>query len=285
MPSVEWVEGNSAGPHRAPVTKLVLHTTEGGSIEGACAAYQNSNSWPHLTVDPDADRICRHLPFDVSARSLKNLPGGIETNTAGVIQVEVVGFAAQPWLVDWEWVGRNVVGPVCREVGIPVQSSVTWVAYPDSYGRFAAQRLGFNEWLMYMGVLGHQHVPENDHGDPGAIPIEIVLDAAQPPPPPRERNRKTMDLCHKPDSTRVDMVVVGVDNAVWHYYAENADAFRSAPGQSLGGWASEASCAWSGEVFIVTAHGKNDRIWSKTWSPGTGWSGWDESPAGDLVAG
>jgi hypothetical protein len=27
-------------------------------------------------------------------------------------------------------------------------------------------------------VLGHQHVPENEHGDPGAIPIEFLLDAA-----------------------------------------------------------------------------------------------------------
>lgn len=177
----EWTPGNSAGPHLAPVTKLVLHTTEGSSLEGACAAYKSSNSWPHMTVDARPGvpyRICGHLGFDVAGRALKNLSGGVETNTAGVIQVEVVGSATSPGGIDWEWIGREVVGPVATETGIPLTSTVTWVAYPASYGKTAPQRLSPSQWTKYKGILGHQHVPENDHGDPGAIPIQTILDSA-----------------------------------------------------------------------------------------------------------
>ena len=187
MASIETIPGNSAGPHKAPVTKFLLHTTEGTSVEGAVAAYRANNSWPHLTVDARkgrGQRICYHLSYDVAARSLRNLSGGVETNTAGVIQIECVGTATDPNGIDWAWIGANIVGPICRELGIPIVSSVEWVAYPASYGQNARQRLSGSAWLAYQGVLGHEHCPENDHGDPGAIPIQALLNAAAPPPVP-----------------------------------------------------------------------------------------------------
>jgi hypothetical protein len=177
----EWVQGNSAGPHEAPVEMLLLHTTEGESIKGACSAYRLNNSWPHLTIDcmfgHDYTR-CGHLDLEVAARSLRNLAGGVETNREGVIQIEVVGFAAHPEDIDWWWLGVNVVGPLCREMGIPISSSVPWVAYPASYGLTAPQRLSGAAWTFYRGILGHQHAPENLHGDPGRIPIAALLEAA-----------------------------------------------------------------------------------------------------------
>jgi hypothetical protein len=179
MTTYEWAQGNSAGPHKAPVTKFLLHTTEGSSIEGAIAAYMANNSWPHRTLDSKSKRSCGHLGFDVAARSLKNLSGGVETNTLGVIQYEIVGQAAHPENINWEWVGAEI-GPVCRQLGIPIQSSVQWVRYPDSYGQSAPQRLSPSAWTGYAGILGHQHAPENDHGDPGAIPIDTILAAANP---------------------------------------------------------------------------------------------------------
>jgi hypothetical protein len=191
------MQGNSAGPHQAPVSKLLLHTTEGGTIEGACAAYDVNNSWPHLTVDATPGRpyrVCGHLGYDVAARSLKNVSGGVETNTAGVIQIEIVGFATRPSEVDWVWIGRNLVGPIARECGIPLQSSVAWVAYPASYGGKAPQRLHGQDWLAYRGVLGHQHVPENEHGDPGLIPIELLLDAAAATIPEEDMPLSDTDL-------------------------------------------------------------------------------------------
>jgi len=177
-----WVQGNSAGPYSSPVDKFLIHTTEGSSIAGAVAAYRANNSWPHLTVDARVGRaptITGHLDLDVAARSLRNMAGGVQTNTDGVIQIEVVGNAANPAGIDWAWIGEHVVGPICRTMGIPLHSTVRWVPYPQSYGINAAQRLSPAAWTSFQGVLGHQHAPENDHGDPGAIPIVTVLDAAK----------------------------------------------------------------------------------------------------------
>jgi hypothetical protein len=52
------------------------------------------------------------------------------------------------------------------------------VAYPASYGD-APQRLSPAAWDAYSGVLGHQHAPDNSHGDPGAIDINRILSAAR----------------------------------------------------------------------------------------------------------
>jgi len=175
------VPGNSAGPYTSPVDKLLLHTTEGGSVEGAIAAYQANNSWPHFTVDfryGRPPRVVGHLDYRTqAARSLRNLAGGVQTNTDGVVQIEVVGSAVRPDEIDWAAVGSTVVAPICAELGIPVVSSVTWLPYPASYGN-TAFRLSPVAWTAYKGVLGHQHAPENAHGDPGAIPIGVLLAAA-----------------------------------------------------------------------------------------------------------
>lgn len=179
-PHDEWVSGNSAGPYTSPVDKFLIHTTEGGSIESAVAAYRGSNSWPHLTVEcrfGKRYRRCGHLDMNTAARSLKNMSGGVETNTDGVIQVEVVGYATQPELIDWEWFALNVIEPICQPLMIPCISPVDWPPYPDSYGKTAAQRLSPAQWTDYKGILGHMHAAENDHGDPGAIPIDLILSA------------------------------------------------------------------------------------------------------------
>lgn len=188
-----WISGNSAGPHLFKPGKLLLHTTEGSSIEGAIAAYRAANSWPHTTVDymfGHPYRICRHLDYDLSGRALRNEAGGVQTNTAGVIQIEVVGAASRPHEIDWVTFAREVVGPLCRAHTIPVVSTLPWVPYPASYGKGAAQRLGGEAWLAYRGILGHQHAPENSHGDPGAIPIADVLRAATLQPPTVRKDDK-----------------------------------------------------------------------------------------------
>jgi hypothetical protein len=33
-------------------------------------------------------------------------------------------------------------------------------------------------WVAFRGHAGHQHVPENDHGDPGSLPMAAILAAA-----------------------------------------------------------------------------------------------------------
>lgn len=218
-PSDRWVQGNSAGPHVAPVDKLLIHDTEGDSIEGAIGSYRTHNSWPHMTVECRYGRRYErvgHLDLDVAARALKNLPGGVQTNTDGVIQIEVVGFVNKINTdVDWAWFGANVVGPICRTMGIPLVSTVAWVPYPQSYGSKAAQRLSFAEWSAYRGVLGHQHCPENEHGDPGAIPIGTVLSAAGAQPAPIPPGGDIVDYALVKASSQPSVYLTNGEDRLW----------------------------------------------------------------------
>lgn len=190
--------GNSAGSMNGDGSrKLGLHSTEGTSISGAVGSYTENNSWPHLTVDARRRVFEQHVSLDLAARSFRNLPGGAdETNRDGnyMIQVELMGFAEHPETIgapeDLDWLGRVVLGPAMRLAGVPIISTVSWLSYPASYGA-SPVRLSVDAWDAYSGVLGHQHVPDNVHGDPGAIDINRILNAARgvlPPPPPEEED-------------------------------------------------------------------------------------------------
>lgn len=170
--------GNSSGTWSDEPDKGTFHTTEGGSIEGAIAAYVKNNSWPHKTVDYRAGRrrICTHLPVTVPARSLRNNPGGIQTNRDGTLQWELVGNAAsildQYQEQDWLDLGADVIGPDCRAAGVPLTCTLTFHPYPPDDGH----RLGREPWRLrgedcdnYQGLMGHQHWDENSHGDPGDL--------------------------------------------------------------------------------------------------------------------
>lgn len=178
--------GNSAGSMNGDGSrKLGLHSTEGSTIEGAVAAYRANNSWPHLTVDAPRRRVEQHVPLDVAARSFRNLPGGADaTNRDGnyMIQIELVGTATRPASIgspdDLDWLGETVIGPACRLTGVPLVCTVDFMAYPASYG-VTRVRLSPAKWDAYSGLLGHMHVPDNVHGDPGAIDIGRILAAAR----------------------------------------------------------------------------------------------------------
>lgn len=184
--NAEQIIGNSAGTMNGDGSrKLLLHSTEGTTVESAVAAYEAHNSWPHLTVDCPRRRIVQHLDLTVAARSLRNTPGGAdETNRDGtvLVQIELVGTAVHPTTLgspeDLAWFAHEVVRPVCAQLHIPIATSVTWASYPASYGAGAAQRLSVAAWDAYDGILGHMHAPDNTHGDPGSIDIAWVIRAA-----------------------------------------------------------------------------------------------------------
>lgn len=171
---------------------IVLHTTEGR----AWPTYQGGAVAPHLTgcADVAGQRIewRQHFPLDVSARALENDRGGVETNTQGAIQVELVGTCDPRTAAKWEAAGYpHVYWPnapkwalaslaatlraVAGAYGVPLVSPVIWAPYPASYGDGAPQRLSGPAWVKFRGVCGHQHVPENAHGDPGALPMVRIL--------------------------------------------------------------------------------------------------------------
>lgn len=152
-------------------TKIVLHTVEGsGRYSYDPSSYYGNPYWPHATIDPDG--IHQHLPIDVSAFALYNAAGGAETNRADAIQCEVLWYAGRidelpddimGHLADWvRW--------VAEQTGTPLNFAE--FRGDGSYGEDAPQRFGAQEWLNFSGICGHQHVPENDHWDPGAFPVE-----------------------------------------------------------------------------------------------------------------
>lgn len=183
-----WLDGfeqipatSAGGSFNGSPWRCVLHTTEGGTVDGALAAFRNTGSWPHFTVDPATGRRCQHYPLDVSARALVHPVQG-ETNRANAIQIEIVGYAtdAPTWSADHlRWLATEVLAPI-RAVCPFALSAPAFVRYPDSYGTGAAQRFSWTDWAAFSGLCGHEHVPGNDHGDPGGLDINSILTAITP---------------------------------------------------------------------------------------------------------
>lgn len=183
----ERVDGNDSGPFADAPFRLVLHTTEGGSVDGAIGAFRTNNSWPHFTVDVVKRRKVQHLRLDRGGRALMNLPGGVETNRERAVQIELVGYAAhtQDWTdADLEWLALDVFEPIMAATGIGTDHPVFVGADQSPASAHAKQRMSFEQWQTFAGICGHQHVPENDHWDPGRFPIDRALSFLGDPPAP-----------------------------------------------------------------------------------------------------
>lgn len=185
----------------------VVHTTEGMSL----TTYDGGAVAPNVTGLPDlkAEKIrwYQHFDVDESARALENKLGGVETNTANVFQIELVGTCdanhAKTWgskragvdYIYWpdapDWALAEVAWLV-RWLhdyhGVPLTCVSNWLAYgtdsrrpgvtPASYGANPA-RMSMAAWRQFTGWCGHQHVPENVHGDPGNMPFARVIALAK----------------------------------------------------------------------------------------------------------
>lgn len=186
---------------------LVIHTTETTGWPG----YEGGATAPNYTGlpplgEPNHDGFRKgayraHFPDEKSARALKNLPGGVETNTLNAIQLELIGSCdpknASRWgrtsrsnlagkqYVYWPeasprqllWVAR-FVADLHRRHGLALKAPRKFLPYPASYGANGV-RLTNSQWMNTVGVIGHQHVPENSHGDPGNLNVEEILRLAR----------------------------------------------------------------------------------------------------------
>lgn len=166
---------------------LVLHTSESdaGSAQATARYLRSKGFESHTVFDPSNNEHIRLLPWSTPAKSLRNLPGGVETNNRGdVFQVEVVGRAADVPGYSSAWFANLAlyVQRICGETGVPIVFPRPFVAYPASFGLHAAQRMSNDEWLAFAGVCGHQHVPESDHGDPGDMTrlVELLANPLRP---------------------------------------------------------------------------------------------------------
>lgn len=189
MAGPQWLDGaermpssHDGGSMLGGPPRWVWHTYEAGygltAHNGARGLVAAGNE-VHFVFHPQSGDIVQLLPAGVAARGLRNATGGVQTNRMGAVclQVEVVARAARPWTGDLTDAGRaglaRLVG-FARAHGIPdVWPAGSPPRYPPGDGNRSA-----SIWATRGGHYGHSQVPENDHGDPGAIDPRVLFAAA-----------------------------------------------------------------------------------------------------------
>ncbi|MBQ1373368.1 N-acetylmuramoyl-L-alanine amidase, partial [Candidatus Saccharibacteria bacterium] len=171
-------DANKMNDLKEPVNPMGSYTTEGGkpnkillhSTEGTTngfAAYFDNKYPAHFVIDPRERKVSQE--FSIYQPSLAI----VGHDKSGPIQIEIVGFSTPRSEgysqeadlnnfsnEDWDYLAK-ILKAISEETGIPLTSSVSWTE--------GTERLGDQEFIDYKGVLGHMHVPGNDHTDPGDI--------------------------------------------------------------------------------------------------------------------
>lgn len=207
-----WYQDNYGGDPME-VNVVCLHTTEGTTLP----SYRGGADAPNLTAVPDLGgkrlRWYQHFDIETSSRALQNLRGGVETNTLNVVQVELTGtcdlsthrkwankgYAHVYWPEAPEWALRDLARFLAwmhTTHGVPLAGPSKWPPYPKSYANGGGQRMTFSQWEAFKGVCGHMHVPENSHGDPGALDFPTLIKDA------RELAGSTQPAPSKPATTK-----------------------------------------------------------------------------------
>lgn len=166
------VRGRAYQYHHNP--KGCLHTTEGGSIDGAIAAY--SPYPPHLVYDWRTRQRVQHVPLTLASYSAKD-----GNDDDYMIQVELVGFArdTRGWSDEaLQRIAEDVARPLEQHFDIPRRA--IWHGFKDERdgvkpylsSTTSPIRITSAQLRDFSGWLGHQHLPAPDtHWDPGAFPI------------------------------------------------------------------------------------------------------------------
>ena len=168
----------SGGSYTTDTRRGVLHTTEGTRLP----AY---TSPPHFTVGRDgsggAVQLWQHYPVSVAAKALRHPSGTPETNRHGAIQIEIIASAVNtPNLPTTDADLFQAIGMWMRWA--EATAGVARLANHAFNGEASVVRLDDAAWASSAGWVGHQHVPNNDHWDPGQIDIATLLTIGVPTP-------------------------------------------------------------------------------------------------------
>lgn len=181
-----------AGRQTVDPRVIVLHSTETTTWPG----YNRGAAAPHFTIDLRTGAARQHVPLNWGSRCLAVSSDGVTdrtVNVSGVIQIEILGAVTPGYpekhghydlvktfpkdVAAQRYLGRllRAITDACPTIPLQKSSYGRWVTYPQSYGVRASQRLTSAEFRDARGILGHQHAPANNHGDPGAL---VGLDEA-----------------------------------------------------------------------------------------------------------
>ena len=164
--------------------KILWHSTETPPRPGAAAALSRIHrNPPQLWVDVYNRERVQGIDTALAGRALKASPD-VETNRDRVIQIELIGYAAQMHLltdVQLDWLATAVVRPIIAHHPVPNRYLVCQkigeggnTASPPSKIRLSAPA-----WDNYSGHLGHQHAPRpNAHLDPGGLNLDRICRTA-----------------------------------------------------------------------------------------------------------
>lgn len=202
----DWLDGFEAvtfpqSPgfaHRAPITRVVWHCTVGWCAEHAFNVYGDAPGvgvCPHITAEyagtggsgtvrSVTKRNFQHVPLDLASYALehgnKDHECHVETNGAGVIQIERVGFPDDNVIVDeHRWLGEAILAPILR--ACPQVPPIVFQG---------GARMTEDEWSAFSGQCGHRNVccQPQGHSDPPELDLDLILEYAlranDPPPQP-----------------------------------------------------------------------------------------------------
>jgi hypothetical protein len=167
-PNAERVPMTDGGSFTGGGHKIVHHTTEGSSAQGAISALRSKNAASHFVFDHDANKIYQLIALNKSGRALQHTFGP-ETNRANAIQIEHVGFTSE--CSGWSDAAYERIAALCRWIedafDVPRSTGVSFLGPPT--------RLSPTAWVDYKGHIGHMHCPGNDHVDPTGFRINKVI--------------------------------------------------------------------------------------------------------------
>lgn len=199
--------------------KLCWHSTEGRTITAARNAFRAYP--PHVCYDPVTDQAEQYVPLGRHSYAFRQS----ENDDEFVVQVEIVGFAAQSHLWGDDILRRlahRVVVPIRAAVGVP-DVVIRTGFHGEGEGIILARenspiRIGPAELRTFAGHLGHQHLPGEGHWDPGRLPIHKILTYSQ-----------EADVALTDDDIR----------RIWHYPSPNPDQPGSTPAKDLAYYAAK----------------------------------------------
>ena len=146
--------------------RLVLHTTETKGLP-------NYTSPPHITINPVTGTVWQHINFDRGSYALRHPSGSVETNRTRALQVEIIGYAKDAATYGTSLHLAKMLHWFEHEFNIRRTNHPVFKL--GCYGTGSVCRMLEDEWLLFDGICGHEHVPGNTHWDPGALPVDALL--------------------------------------------------------------------------------------------------------------